>query len=93
MQRGPNPPPHFGLIVSGGNEDRPESSVLDLIVVWPATRTVVLPVPAERDGHRGADRGRIGPFADDHRCLMDVGLRHHVGSVVRPSEQLAVTAK
>jgi hypothetical protein len=73
VQCGPDPTPHLGLIVSGRNEDRSESSAVDLIIVRPATRTLMIPVAAERDCHRGTDRGRVGPFDEDDRCLVNVG--------------------
>jgi hypothetical protein len=89
VQCGPNPTPHFGLIVSGGDEDRSESRIVDLIVVRPAARTRMIPVAAERDGHRGTDRGRIRSFAEDDNCLVDISLRLHSSSghsIIRLSE-------
>ena len=55
-----NPATHLWLVFRCRNENRPEFSAVDLIVMWPAARAAVLPMPAERDGHHGADCRWIG---------------------------------
>ena len=59
------------------DEQRPESRNrlrgVDVVVVRPAAGTVVLPVPAQRGGHRRADRGGVGSGLQPQLCFLDVG--------------------
>ena len=50
------------------------SSTLDVVVVRPAARAVVLPVPAERRRHRRAGHGRVGPVVEPELGLVHVRL-------------------
>src|SRR5439155_7518496 len=85
MQCSSNPATDLRLVFRGRNENRPELSAVDLIVMWPAARAIMFPMAAECDRHHSADCRRVGAFGQHELRLMDICLRVHRGSVHRDS--------
>jgi hypothetical protein len=81
VQCSSNPATYLGLVFRGRNENRPELSAVDLIVMWPAARALMFPMAAECDRHPGADCRRIGALGQHDLRLMDICLRVHGGNV------------
>ena len=77
VQRRSNPATDFNFVVSARDEQRSESSPLNLIVMGPAARAIVIPMAAERDRYGCADRGWIDSFEQNKLSLMDERLRDH----------------
>src|SRR5829696_1351288 len=73
---------HRLLLVRVGHEHRAERVAVELVVVRPATRALVLPVTAERGGHCSSGPGRIYALIEDELSLVDERFSRHAAPIV-----------
>jgi hypothetical protein len=85
VQCSSNPATYLRLVFRGRNENRPEVSAVDLIVMWPAARAIMFPMAAERDRDRRADCCRVGALGKHDLRMMGICPGVHPGSVHRDS--------